>query len=241
MQSGLYVSLSGQMALDRRMSTIAMNVANMNTPGYRADQVSFGTILSKAGGQSVAYASTQDTFISRKSGALTRTDNPLDVAVQGDAWLAIRTPQGVVYTRDGRMRMTENGSLQTLNGYPVLDAGNAAILLEPDAGAPTISKDGMITQQGRQIGAIGLFQIDPTAKLSRRDNSGVSPDKPATPVLDFNQNGIAQGFVEGSNINPVLEMARLVEVSRAYDGASTVMDKSETSLQDALKILGGAS
>src|SRR5579883_1796579 len=124
MQSGMYVALSGQVALKKRLDTIANNVANMSTAGFRADEVKFETVLSQAGNRPVAFSSSGTDYISRKPGTLTKTDNPLDIAVQGNGWLAVRTPDGVSYTRDGRMRMLENGILQNLDGYPILDAGN---------------------------------------------------------------------------------------------------------------------
>lgn len=241
MQSGLYVTLSAQVALERRLTTIAANVANQSTPGYRAEEVEFKTLVSKAGDVPVAFASQGDTYISRRSGVPSKTDNPLDVAVQGDSWLALQTPAGTVYTRDGRMRMQESGALVSVDGYPVLDAGNTPILLEPDGGPVTIAQDGMITQNSHQIGAIGIFSFDPAAKLKRYDNSGVTADKPATPVLDFTQNGIAQGFIEGANINPVLEMAKLIMVSRAFESINSATEGSETSLKDAIKTLGATS
>ena len=165
MQSGLYVALSGQVALERRLQTIAANVANMNTIGYRADGVSFEAQMAKAGDSVVAFASGGADFISRQTGGMSKTGNPLDVAVQGDAWLAIKTPAGTVYTRDGRMTISETGELTTLNGYSVLDAGGAPILLDATAGPPDISRDGMITQNHAQVGALGLYSIDDNAKL----------------------------------------------------------------------------
>jgi flagellar basal-body rod protein FlgF len=240
-QSNYYVTLSAQIALEQRLTTVANNLANMNTVGYRAGSVSFEALLSKKGDTPVAYVSAGQTHISRLTGALQSTGNPLDVAVQGNAWFAIKTPAGTVYTRDGRMRMQPDGSLQTLNGYPVLDAGNSPMLLDANGGTPTISQDGMITQSGVQIGAIGLFDIDPTAKLTRYDNSGVIPDKPATAVLDFNTNGIAQGFVEGSNINPVLEMAKMMMLTRDFDNVTSAIGASEASHKDAIKTLGSSS
>jgi flagellar basal-body rod protein FlgF len=240
MQSGLYVTLSGQVALERRLQTIASNVANMNTVGYRADGVSFEALMAKAGDATVAFADTGTDFISRRMGGVDKTGNPLDVAVQGDAFLAVKTPAGAVYTRDGRMTINENGELTTLKGYPVLDAGGAQILLDPSAGPPDIARDGMISQKGSQVGALGLYTIDDDAKLSRYDNSGVIPDKPATPVLDFTENGVAQGFVEGSNVNPITEMTKLITVSRAFDGINAATEKSESSLTDAIKTLGSS-
>jgi flagellar basal-body rod protein FlgF len=178
-----------------------------------------------------------DDYISRRSGGMTKTGNPLDVAVQGDGWLAIRTGAGIAYTRDGRMAMSDAGDLQTLNGNAVLDAGGAPIALDPTAGAPTISADGMINQGGRQISAIGLFAIDGDARLTRAENSGVIPDKPAVPIVDSTQNGLVQGAVEGSNVDAIREMTRLIAVTRTFDGVNTEVTQTEASLQDAIKSL----
>jgi flagellar basal-body rod protein FlgF len=213
----------------------------MNTVGYRADGVSFEAQLAKAGDSTVAFAGSGADFISRRSGGVSKTGNPLDVAVQGDGWLAIKTPAGTVYTRDGRMTMKDSGELTTLNGYSVLDAGGAPILLDASAGPPDISRDGMISQKGNQVGALGLFAIDDRAKLTRYDNSGVIPSRPATAVLDFAANGVVQGFVEGSNVNPIMEMTKLITVTRAFDGINAASEKSEASLTDAIKTLGSSA
>jgi flagellar basal-body rod protein FlgF len=240
MQSGLYVTLSAQVALERRLATLAANVANQSTPGYRAKEVDFKTLISRAGDDPVAYVSPGDTYISRAPGVPIKTDNPLDVAVQGDCWLALRSQEGiVVYTRDGRMQLQPGGELQSVNGYPVLDADNSPIAVDPLGGPVTIAQDGMITQGGRQIGAIGLFRLDNTAKLKRFDNSSVISDKPAIPVFDFSTNGITQGYVEGANVNPMLEMAKLITVSRTFESISSAIERSESSLKDAIRILGG--
>ncbi len=241
MQSSLYVALSGQVALQKRLDTIANNIANMNTGGFRAEEVTFSSLLSQAGHESTAFATAGASYISRQPGGLSRTGDPLDIAVQGDAWFALQTPGGVVYTRDGRLRLDDSGMLRSVNDYPILDAGGAPIMLDPGAGEPTISQDGMITQNGAQIAAVGLFSIDPAARLTRYDNSSVKPDIPAAPVLDLSNNGVAQGVVEGSNVNPVLEMARMIEVSRAFDASSNATQASEGSFLDAIKTLGATA
>ena len=86
-----------------------------------------------------------------------------------------------------------------------------------------IARDSMVTQGGRRLGAIGLFRITDTAKLSRFENSGVIPNSGAAAILDFTDNGIVQGFVEGSNVDPVSEMTKLIMVSRAFESASNMM------------------
>jgi flagellar basal-body rod protein FlgF len=241
MHAAPHVSLSAQLTLERRLTTLALNVANMNTVGYRATGVNFHELVSRTGNDPVAFVSGGHDYITRTHGPLIQTGNPLDIAVQGEGWLAMQTPRGTVYTRDGRMRMQPNGALQTVDGYAVLDAGGAPILLDPDGGTPTIAGDGMITQGGRQVGAIGLYEIDPKANFTRFENSGVIPDKPATPVLDFTSNGIVQRSVEGSNVNPVMEMAKLMMISRAFESVTGGTSSNESTLKDAIKILGGAS
>ena len=238
MQSEPYVALSAQISLEQRMQSVAVNVANMKTIGYRATGVTFNTIESDKGNTPVAYATPGSNYIVRAQGQFIKTDNPLDVAVNGDGWLAIQTPAGKAYTRDGRMQMQPNGSLQTINGYPVLDAGGAPIQLDPAGGRVVIGKDGMISQRGSQIGALGLFLIPDHTQFTRFDNSAVIPQKPATPVLDFDTNGVIQGHLEGSNINPVLEMAKLMLISRTLESVSAASSNTQTSLKDAVKTLG---
>ena len=105
----------------------------------------------------------------------------------------------------------------------------------------TVSADGMITQNGRQIGALGLFAIDPNASLKRAENSGVVPDKAATPIIEFTRDGVVQGAVESSNVDPVREMTRLIDVTRAFDGVAAEASQSEASLQEAIKTLGSST
>jgi flagellar basal-body rod protein FlgF len=239
MQSSFYVALSSQVTLDKRMTTIAANVANASSIGFRATGVSFESVLSKAGTTPTAYATAGKDYISRASGEMQRTDNPYDLAVVGDAWMAIQTPNGVAYTRDGRMQMRETGELQTVSGLPILDAGNSPITLDPNAGPPMIYRDGMISQGDRQVGAIGLFRIDENAVLTRAENSSVVPSTPATAVVDFVRNGVAQGFIEGANVNLVEELTHLIVTSRSFDSVSAMTDMLDSSQRSAVKTLGG--
>lgn len=240
MQAGLYVGLSGQVALERRLATIANNVANAGTVGYRAEELKFDTVLSAESKFPTAYSTAGDSFISERSGGLNKTGNPLDVAVQGKGWLAIQTPAGTAYTRDGRMQLLESGELQTLSGFPILDAGSAPIQLDPLAGTPKISHDGMITQNGRQFGAIGLFEVDPSGGYTRYENSSIIPINAGTAIVSFNSDGFVQGFLEESNVNPVTEMTDLITVTRAFDGLQTSIEESSSALKRAIQVLGGA-
>ena len=173
MQSSLYVALSAQVAMERRLNTIANNVANMNTGGFRADEVKFEEILSLAAKENVSFASSGQNFISRRTGPMTKTDNPLDVAIQGDGWFAFQGPSGPIYTRDGRFKMNENGDLLTVDGYRVLDAGGAPIALDPMAGSPIVGRDGTVMPghesggSDRRLQSEEREQADPLREFGR--------------------------------------------------------------------------
>lgn len=238
MQSSLYVSLSAQMALQKRLDTIAHNIANVSTPGFRAEGVKFDSLVDGTGQNSVDYASTGKSYITRQGGEITQTGNPLDVAVRGHVWFGLQTPAGQVYTRDGRLQMTANGELTSIRGYSVLDAGGAPIKLDPKGGPPRITSGGAIFQGSKHIGSLGLFAIDPKANLRYYDNSGVIPDQPATSVVDDDSVSVLQGAVEGSNVNAMTEMTRLIAVTRAFENAQAASNDTNKSLSDAIKTLG---
>lgn len=237
--TSLYVGLSGQLALQRRMDTIAHNVANTSTAGFRADRVKFETVLNRFDLEPIAFSSTGKDYLSLKTGAFVQTGNPLDVAVKGDAWLAIDTPDGQVFTRDGRLQMSTDGIVQTLNAHAVLDVGGAPIQIDPNAGPPVIMPDGMIVQNGRQVGALGLFRLNADSKLEHYENSGVTSDRPAEPVLDFSTTGVQQGFIEQSNVSPILEMTRMIEVTRTFEAISKNMEETNGTFREAIRTLGG--
>ncbi|WP_061932098.1 flagellar basal-body rod protein FlgF [Aureimonas sp. AU22] len=240
MQTTLPVALSAQLAMEKRLDTIANNLANVGTAGFRSEEVKFESVLSRASARTVAFASDGQQYISTRAGALTETGNPMDMAVAGEAFFAIQTPKGTVYTRDGRMQMSEAGQLQTVNGEPFLDVGGAPMEVDPNGGPIHIAHDGMLTQAGGQLGAVGLFRMPAGANLTRAGTSGVIPDVAAQPVVEFNDDRVAQGFVEGSNVNPILEMTRLIEVQRIFEQAASMIQTSENSLNEAVTQLGAS-
>ncbi|WP_095084504.1 flagellar basal-body rod protein FlgF [Mesorhizobium sophorae] len=238
MRDSLYVALSSQIALERRLDTIADNVANASTIGFRATGVKFEDVVSGIGPKSVSFASSGKTYLSGAHGALTETGNPFDFAVQGDAWFAIDTPVGTVMTRDGRFSMNENGELMSIEGHPVLDAGGAPIQLDPRNGPPKAGADGSLRQNDQLVGSIGLYNFDPGENFVRYGNSGIIPARTPEPVTDRSDTGIAQGFLEESNVNPVLEITRLIQVQRAFENTAALMRQTDSSTDEAIKTLG---
>ena len=238
MRDSLYVALSSQIALERRLDTIADNVANASTVGFRATGVKFEDVVSGTGPKSVSFASSGKTYLSGAHGALTETGNPFDFAVQGDAWFAIDTPVGTVMTRDGRFSMNENGELMSIEGHPVLDAGGAPIQLDPRNGPPKAGADGSLRQNDQLVGSIGVYTFDPGENFVRYGNSGIVPARTPEPVTDRSDTGIAQGFLEESNVNPVLEITRLIQVQRAFENTAALMRQTDSSTDEAIKTLG---
>lgn len=238
MQTTFPVALSAQLATERRLETIADNLANARTAGFRAEEVKFDSILSTAAQRPVAFVSGGERFVSTKAGELTQTGNALDLAVSGDAFFSFQGPNGPVLTRDGRVQMLDTGELVTVNGDPFLDVGGAPLLLDPAGGPPQVARDGMITQNGVQVGAVGLFALAPGTQLTRAGTSGFVPDRAPVPVVEFADNSVMQGFTEGSNVNPILEMTRLIEVQRTFEMAASMVQTSEGSLASAIAALG---
>ncbi|MFN7010742.1 MAG: flagellar basal-body rod protein FlgF [Allorhizobium sp.] len=244
MQSGLYVSLSSQVALERRLTTIADNMANLNTVGFRATEVKFDEVLSKTQNDinaKIAFVNQGNDYLSTKNGELSQTGNTLDFAIKGDAWFAIDTPVGQVLTRDGRFTIKQTGELVSVRGYPVLDAGGAPIQLNRAGGPPTVGADGKVIQDDRQVATIGLFTADITKGFVRFENSGVSMVDEPQPVVDNPEVSVMQGYLENSNVNGIGEMTQLIQVNRAFESISSLMRDSESSLSSAIKVLGGSN
>lgn len=239
MRNDFYVGISGQLALSRRLETIAHNVANAETIGFRAEEVRFSTALSEAEGGSVSFAKMGGTHLSRSAGAFTQTGNPLDVAIEGDAWLATATDIGTVYTRDGRIKVAATGELQTLAGAAILDAGGTPIVIDQSAGPVLIGRDGRLSQNERIVGALGLFKIAGEARLERYENAGVVPDSPVEPIVEFTDVGLISGYVERSNVNAVKEITKLVAVQRSFDAVTSALNLADGIYDAALRDLSG--
>lgn len=238
MQNGLYVALSAQVALEKRLDTIADNVANASTVGFRATGVKFEDVVSGLGAKSVSFVSTGDTYLSTAHGGMSHTGNPFDFAIRGDAWFGIETPGGIVMTRDGRFSMTREGQLVTHQGYPVLDAGGAPIQLDPREGPPEAGADGALRQDGRLVAALGLYEFNPGPNFVRYGNSGIVPANTPQPVVDRMEAGLVQGFVEESNVNPVQEMTKLIMLQRSFENSAALIRQTENTFSDAIKTLG---
>jgi flagellar basal-body rod protein FlgF len=238
MQTGLYVSLAGAIAMARRLDTVAANVANAATAGYRAEEVTFESIMTENVRGSVLFPTPGDTYISQRTGGITHTGNSLDVAIQGQGYIAIANGDGTAYTRDGRLTIAPTGELQTVTGQAVLDVGATPIQIDPAGGPVEIARDGMITQGGRQLGAIGLFAMPAAATLTRVEGAAITPDLDPEPIVDFTANGLRQGYIEQANVEPVAEMTRMIALQRTFNALWVSMEDTEGVMRQAIRQLG---
>ena len=238
METSTYVALSGQLALDKRMAALAQNIANARTAGYRAQIVDFKSVLSQAGSTPTAFASASKDYVSEASGGMVQTKSPLDIAVKGNGFLAFQSTSGTYYSRDGRLTLSTDGRLLNAAGDSLLDSGGGAVQVDPANIDLSISATGTVLQGGKKVSQVGLFDVDLNQGFQRTGSSGFTPKAEATPISDFNSNGVLQGYYEDSNVNPATSMTTLIELTRAFEAASNLSDKAGDAQKSAIDILG---
>jgi flagellar basal-body rod protein FlgF len=250
MQNALLVGLSRQMALRDQLDVIANNIANIDTTGYKADNELFSQyLMPNAGdgnfsgsGQQVAFVEDRGTWIDFSQGPIEHTGDPLDVAIQGKAFLAVQTPNGVRYTRNGALSRNSSGQLVTSAGYPVLGT-NGPITFQPDDHNVIISPSGIITvREGAsaadsprgQLQLVGFAQMQ---QLQKDGNSTFAAPPGVTPGPAPQGAGVLQGAIEKSNVNAVAEITRMIELTQSYTDITGVLQQQSDQRQNALNQL----
>ncbi|NDR58532.1 flagellar hook-basal body complex protein [Aliiruegeria sabulilitoris] len=231
-----YVTLSRQSGLLNEMQSIANNIANMSTTGFRREGVVFSEFIKSAGDadQSVSMAAARGRNLDLSQGSLEPTDGTFDVAIEGDGFFLVETPDGQRLTRAGSFLPGDMGDLMTPDGYFVLDEGAAPIFVPPDVGNVSIATDGTISADGRPLGRIGVVTPTDSASLKREGDTLFSAAEDFEPV-EFPR--VLQGFVEGSNVNPVIEMARMIEVQRSYELGQSFSERESKRLSSLIDTL----
>ena len=231
-----YVTLSRQSGLMHEMQAIANNVANMSTTGFRREDVVFSEYI-RAGGtrdQSVSMAAARGRHLDLTQGTLEPTGGTFDLAIEGQGFFTVQTPGGERLTRAGHFLPGDAGDLMTPDGHLVLDDGGAPIFIPPDAPGVSIATDGTISAGGRPIARIGLVQPNDLSGLKREGANLFSAGSGVEPVEEAR---MLQGFLEGSNVNPVVEIARMIEVQRAYELGQSFSDQESKRLSNLIDML----
>ena len=235
MRTTSYVALSRQAALERQMTTVANNLANATTTGYRAEHVVFEATLHRAGRQRVAFV--QDVGLARDlaPGPITQTGNRLDLAITGDGYFAFATGQGTGYGRSGRLEIAPDGRLVDSAGRPLLDEGGNPILLAPDETELNVAADGTLSGRAGPIARIGVYAFANPHSLRRQGDGLYAATAPALPA---ERAQLVQGALEGSNVQPVLEMTTMLATVRAFEGAQRLLDTEHELERQAIERAG---
>jgi flagellar basal-body rod protein FlgF/flagellar basal-body rod protein FlgG len=218
MDSGFYAACTALMARSQTLDLVANNLANVSTPGYRAQHDSFSSLLATAAGAPLSglnlavndYSVLGDSQLDLSQGTLERTGNELDLGIQGRGWFSVQTPDGELFTRDGNFHVSPKGELVTSAGDKVLGSDNRPI---PIVGAPvSVGPDGTISVNGALAGQLKLVDFPVGTPLESVGKTYYSaPDKTAVPAT---QASVQQGMLEGSNVNPVASSVELITVQR---------------------------
>ena len=237
MDNAGYTTLTRQTGLLREMQTVANNLANISTTGFRKEGVIFAEHVKALDGDqgSLSMATGSVRLTMQQQGTLTQTNGNFDFAIEGEGFFMIETPDGQQLTRAGSFTPNGEGELVTPDGYRLLDGGGSPIFIPPDARSITVSSDGTLSADGLPQTQISLFvPADPT-DLTRQAGVRFRVDGDVVPVEG---SSIVQGFVEDSNVNPVIEIARMIEVQHAYELGQSFMDKEDERIRGVLKTLG---
>lgn len=235
METTGYTTLTRQAGLLREMQTVANNIANSVTTGYRQEGLIFAEHVRRVdNGPSVSMATATVRNTSLAQGTLTQTGSPFDLAIEGDGFFVVETPDGERLTRAGSFALSAEGDLVTADGFRVLDAGGAPVFIPPDAGEIGISADGTISANGRLLGQVGLATPADPLGLVREDGVMFRAEGGTEPVLDGR---VLQGFLESANVDPIGQFARMIEVQRAYELGQSFLDAENERIREALKAL----
>ena len=218
-----YITLARQSGLMSEMQSIANNIANMSTTGFRREGVIYSEWVNAGppGGESVSVAAARARSVDLAQGGLERTNAPLDFAIEGEGFFLVETPQGERLTRAGHFTANQAGEMVTPQGHRVLDAGGAPVFLPPEA-TISVAADGTLSADGRPLTQLGLFRpVDPQS-MTREPGQLFATEGGTEPVIGGR---ILQGQLERANVDPVLEIARMIEVQRAYELGQAFLDR----------------
>ena len=232
MDNAIYASLTRQSGLMAEMRVVANNIANANTTGFRREGVIFAEHLDALDrqGDTLSMAHARGRMLDLQQGVLTQTDNNLDLAIEGEGFFLVESPEGLRLTRAGAFMPSPEGELMTADGHRLLDEGQAPIILPAGASAVSVGTDGTLSANGLPLGRIGLFAPPEGVDLNHEGGTAFSIAGDPEPV----EGRIRQGFLEESNVDPITEITRMIEVQRAYELGQTFLDREDQRIRGAI-------
>lgn len=235
MADGIYPTLGRQAGLLREMDVIAQNIANANTTGYRAEGLIFSefVIAGDQGAPSVSFAHAQGRQTRFEQGGLEQTGGSFDLAIEGEGYFQVDVDGTPHLTRAGAFLTGPDGAVLTAEGYSLLDDGGAPLFVPPGSAAVHVGNDGTVSVDGQPLARVGIVTPADPGAMSRRAGTMFAAED-AQPVENPR---VMQGFLEASNVNPVVEIARMVAVQNAYQMGQGFMDREHERMQSMLRLM----
>lgn len=238
MDNAVYTTLTRQSGLMAEMRAVANNIANASTTGYRREGVVFAEFVAALAPDdpslSMATAEVRDTRLDQAP--VTFTGGSFDLAIEGEGFFMVEGPAGPMLTRAGAFTPSPDGDLVTPDGLRLLDAGGAPVFVPADAGQIAIAADGTLSADGQPLSQIGLWQATDPNDMRHRDGVRFEAPSGTEPVIDGGR--IMQGYLESSNVDPIGEIARMIEIQRAYEQGQTFLEREDQRIRDVIQTLG---
>lgn len=243
-QNAQLIGLSRQMALQRQLDVVANNMANINSTGFKAESILFEEYINPVardrtfplGDQPVSYVQDWATMHDLAQGGITLTGNPLDVALSGEGFLALQTPQGERWTRNGVFEINSEGTLVNQNGYPVLGVNGDTFRFGAEETDVVITADGTITSSAGNKGVLRVVEFANAQELTRAGDTMFAGGTPVAAIATQ----VVQGARESSNVSGISEMSEMIRVTRAYTSLADLMNKQDELRRTAIQRLGDA-
>ena len=230
MENSVFIALSRQGTLKREMDVIANNLANMNTTGFKGQKMLFVEHLVKSRGGDrllpvkLSFARDVAQITDLSEGPINTTGNTLDVAIRKDGFFVVETPNGQRYTRNGRFETDNQGQLVNQQGFPVLTGAGVPLVFAPEDTDISIARDGTVSSNNGELGQIKLVKFEKAQNLQKEAggllNTNDAPVNVDDPVL-------IQGALEGSNVQPILELSKMIETHRAFESVRSFIDRED--------------
>lgn len=237
MENSLYVGLSKQVVLRENMDIIAQNVANVNTPGYRGQNMVFSEYIEdpRYMKEDISMVLDYGQYQITDPGSMKETGAPLDVALVGNGFLGIQTPEGIQYTRAGNLTMDAEGVVRNARGLPVASEGGGDIVIPNNAIEIRIDQKGVISTEQGIIDQLQIVEFNNYQRLDPQGNGLYATDEAP---IEAENTFVKQGFIEGSNVQAVIEMTRMIDVHREYQMVQNIMQSEHERLRSSAQRLG---
>ena len=242
MENPSLIVLSQQMALSKQMDVIANNLANVNTPAYRDETLLFTQFLGKASNPglhgnatTVSFVGLGGTLPDTRPGPIEPTSNPMDFALEGRGYFAVNAPDGVRYTRDGHFTINAQSQIVNSDGYQVLDPQGRPLNVPQGAANVAVTSTGALSSDKGVIGNFQLVRFADDTAMQKVGTDLYQTNAPAQQVDSTTT--VKQGMLEGSNVQPIVEITKMIQVQRAYQSAQQMITNEHSRDIQAIQVL----